>query len=41
MLWISGEWKEYEVLDTSRGERLEDFVHILSEYRETHPKQAE
>ena len=23
MLWISGEWKEYEVLDTSGGERLE------------------
>ena len=23
MLWISDEWKEYEVLDTSGGERLE------------------
>ena len=23
MLWISNEWKDYEVLDTSGGERLE------------------
>ena len=23
MLWISDEWKDYEVLDTSNGERLE------------------
>ena len=23
MIWISDEWKEYEVLDTSNGERLE------------------
>ena len=23
MLWISDEWKDYEVLDTSEGERLE------------------
>ena len=23
MLWISDEWKEYEVLDASDGERLE------------------
>ncbi len=23
MLWISDEWKDYEVLDTSDGERLE------------------
>ena len=23
MIWISDEWKDYEVLDTSDGERLE------------------
>ena len=23
MIWISDEWKDYEVLDTSNGERLE------------------
>ena len=23
MLWISNEWKEYEVLDATNGERLE------------------
>ena len=23
MIWLSDEWKEYEVLDTSNGERLE------------------
>ena len=23
MMWISDEWKDYEVLDTSEGERLE------------------
>ena len=30
MLWVSDEWKEYEVLDTSNGERLERWgKHIL------------
>ena len=23
MIWMSDEWKDYEVLDTSNGERLE------------------
>ena len=23
MIWISDQWKDYEVLDTSNGERLE------------------
>ena len=23
MIWISDEWKDYEVLDTAAGERLE------------------
>ena len=23
MIWLSDEWKDYEVLDTSDGERLE------------------
>ena len=49
--WLTAELTEEEIsvlvplLDKlharSRGERLEDFVHILSEYRETHSKQAE
>ena len=30
MLWISDEWKDYEVLDASGGERLERWgSHIL------------
>ena len=30
MLWISDEWKEYEVLDTSGGERLERWGQVHS-----------
>ena len=29
MLWISDEWKEYEVLDTSGGERLERWLSLI------------
>ena len=28
MLWISDEWKDYEVLDASDGERLERWESI-------------
>ncbi len=29
MMWISDEWKDYQVLDTSDGERLERIVNGL------------
>ena len=29
MIWISDAWKDYEVLDTSNGERLERWVSIF------------
>ena len=30
MIWLSDEWKEYEVLDTSEGERLERWGKYLT-----------